>query len=250
MCATKLLAPLRLSRGILVLIQIVISVVFMSVFKFPKEMIAVFVGFILVGTMLSAWLKPRQMTPRPPPQIPSSHPIAFRVLSLFVGFAVLGIISILLFGFVIFMNNWTRWQQYQGQPYHRAEFVVTRTYYQKHSKGGADIYASGTVEGQKEWMSLGPFPGDRPRNEAELNDRVPEGTSIPIYLFPGMKGRMRVEVYSETPIAEGYHRAAIVDLNIALRALAAAIALLFLLILTRRAISNEDNPTPAVPALQ
>lgn len=232
------------------LIQIVITVVFMSVFKFPKVMIVAFVSFILLGTVLSAWRKPGQMTARTAPQIPSSHPIAFRVLSLFVGLAVFAIMSILLFGFVIFMNNWTRWQQYQGQPYHRAEFVVTRTYYQKHSKGGADIYASGTVEGHKEWMSLGPFLGDRPRSGEELNDRVPEGTSIPIYLFPGMKGRMRVEVYSETPIAEGYHRAAIIDLNIALRALGAAITLLFLLILMRRAISKENNPGLAVPALQ
>jgi hypothetical protein len=99
-------------------------------------------------------------------------------------------------------------------------------------------------------MDLDPLLGDRPRNEAELNDRVPEGTSIPIYLFTGMKGRMRVRVYRETPTAEAYHRAAMVDLNIALRALIAAITLLFLLILMQRAISKEDNSAPAIPALQ
>lgn len=250
MCAMRILAPQRPAKWIFTLIQIVISVIFMSVFKFPKVMIAGFVAFILVGTALSALLKRRQMTPRPAPQIPQSHPVAFRVLSAFIGLAAFTVIPILLFGFVTFMNNWSRSQQYQGQSYHRADFIVSRPYYRKLSRGGVDLYASGTVEGQKEWMDLDPFLGDRPRNESELNDRVPEGTSIPIYLFPAMKGRMRVQVYAETPTAEAYHRAAIADINIALRALIAAITLLFLLILMRRAISKEDNPAPAVPALQ
>jgi hypothetical protein len=45
------------------------------------------------------------------------------------------------------------------------------------------MYASGMVDGQREWIGLYPYLHPRPRNEAELDERVPIGTSIPIYLF-------------------------------------------------------------------
>ena len=76
---------------------------------------------------------------------------------------------------------------------------MTHTYYQRGSKGAVDAYASGMVDGNREWMSLRPYLPTVPRSEAELDQRVPIGTSIPIDLFPEMKGRLRVRVYSDTP---------------------------------------------------
>jgi hypothetical protein len=72
----------------------------------------------------------------------------------------------------------------QGQPYHATTFQLTRPYYQK-SAGmhGPDVavYASGMVEGKKEWMNL--LLKRAPRDQAELNDSVPPGTVIPVCLF-------------------------------------------------------------------
>jgi hypothetical protein len=61
---------------------------------------------------------------------------------------------------------------------------VTRVYFQKGSKGGVDAYASGTVDGQHEWMSLIPCLDGEPHDEAELDERVPVRTSIPVYFSP------------------------------------------------------------------
>jgi hypothetical protein len=82
------------------------------------------------------------------------------------------------------------------------------------------MYASGMVDGQREWMGLYPYLHPRPRNEEELDERVPIGTSIPIYLFPELKGRSRVRVYADTPPAEAYHREAITAANYGLTGLA------------------------------
>lgn len=252
MCAAKMLSARGKNIWVVALVQMILCVAFMSIFKFPKVMIVGFAGFILMATLLSAWMRSRPIAARPAPLVSSAHPIAFRVLSVFVGLGALVVISTLIFGSVIFLNNWDLWQKYKGQPYHRTDFIVTRTYFQKLGKGGVDVYASGTVDGNKEWMSLQPFLGKvRAHDEGELDDLVPEGTSIPIYLFPGMKGRMRIRVYGETPSAEGYYRAAISDLNTSLFILAITIAALFVLIRIRRAISDDVSDAPqTVAALQ
>jgi len=139
-----------------------------------------------------------------------------------------------LFGFVMFINSWTRWHQYEGQPYHRDEFQVTRVYYQRGSKGSIDVYASGEVEDNREWMSLRPYLHSLPHSQGELESMVPAGTVIPVYFFPGMKGRMRVEVYADTPPAEANQRAAMTTLNHGLLGIAITGGLIFFLILLRR----------------
>ena len=127
------------------------------------------------------------------------------------------------------MNAWTRWHQYEGQQYHRSEFQVKRVYYQKRTKGGADISASGMVEGKPEWIGLLPYLHTVPHNEAELGSRVPPGTVIPIYLFPNLKGRARVQVYEPVPPAEASHRMAISTIKNTLLALAVMGMALFVL---------------------
>jgi len=149
-----------------------------------------------------------------------------------VGFAIVltgfAMFCILLFGFVMFLNSWNRWHEYDGQPFHRSDFVVKNVYYQKQSKSRS-FYASGTVEGQREWISLQPYLHRMPRSQAEAETSVPTGTSIQIYFFPNMKGRARVQVYEDTPPAESAHQMAMKTLNTSLLWLAITGAALFVL---------------------
>jgi hypothetical protein len=214
----------------------------MFLFRFPKWMIAAFAAMILVGTLSGSLLKPQTATSPRTPQPAPSRPILFRVVGIGIALSLLGCVCFLLFGFVIFMNSWNDWHRYEGQPYHVTTFQVTRAYYQKQSKS-VDIYASGKVDGQREWMSLQPYLHIRPRSQEELDERVPMGTSIPIYLFPDLKGRSRVRVYDDTPLAEAYHRTAIKAANYGLMGLAICAGILFILNRVRMlCFSNPEQP--------
>jgi hypothetical protein len=124
-------------------------------------------------------------------------------------------------------------------------------YYQRQPKGGIDVYASGTVEGNREWMNLLPYLHSTPHDQEELESRVPAGTSIPVYLFPDLKGRTRVRVFEQTPPAEAYYNAAKTALNDALLGLALTGGIIFLLVRLRRAcfdqtvIALQDGPSIA-----
>ena len=92
-------------------------------------------------------------------------------------------------------------------------------------------------------MSLRPYLPTVPRSEAELDQRVPAGTSISIYLFPQMKGRSRVRVYGETPPADAYRRDAINALNYGLIGLSVCAILIFFLSRFRRmCFVDTDSP--------
>jgi hypothetical protein len=215
---------------------------FMLLFGFPKIMIAIMGALILIGTGLAPWLKAKQVPPTQAPQKPLSHPVLFRIVGFSIALCSVAFVATLLFGFVIFMNAWTRWHQYEGQKYHQSDFQVSRVYYQKHTKGGADVFASGTVEGQKEWMSLRPYLHTMPHDQAELESRLQPGTSIHIFFFPDLKGRARVQVLDDVPPAEASRRNAMSTLSYSLSGLAAAAGLIFLLSRLRRYCFVESNP--------
>jgi hypothetical protein len=233
-CGMQILALPRRGRWVGASIQIALSTIFMLVFKFPKVLIFVFVGFIVVGTALSAVVKPLPVGSPIAPQRPVSNPLLFKILSVAIVLGSFAIGCILLFGFVSFMNSWERWHQYEGHPYQRADFVVTRVYYQTHTRGGPDIYASGTIEHNKEWMSLRPYLNYVPSSQEDLELRVGAGTVIPVFFFPGMKGRARVQVVSDPPPAEANRRAAMSTLKSGLTWLGAITGIVFLLFLARR----------------
>ena len=233
-CNTPILGIPKAGRWIAAAVQIALSTTFMLVFKFPKVLIAVFVGFIVVGTALSTVIKPRPVGAPAPPQRPVSNPLVFKILSIAIALASLAMGCILLFGFVMFMNSWQRWHQYEGHPFQRTDFVVTKAYYQTHTRGGPYLYASGTVEGNKEWMSLRPYLKFVPHSQEELDTQVGAGTVIPIYFFPDMKGSVRVQVLSDLPPAESGRRAAMHTLRSSLNGLAVTAVILFLLIIMRR----------------
>jgi len=102
-----------------------------------------------------------------PPSLPRPLPMSVVLLNLAIAILGLAFLSCLIFGFVAFINAHNAFKRVQGQPYHATTFEVIRPYYQK-SAGmhGPDIsvYASGMVEGNKEWMSLGPYLKRVPRD--------------------------------------------------------------------------------------
>jgi hypothetical protein len=159
------------------------------------------------------------------------------LLDLTIAILGLAFVACLLFGFVTFLNAHIAFKRVQGQPYHATTFQVTRPYYQK-SAGmhGPYIqaYASGMVEGKKEWMNLFPYLKRFPRDQAELDDSVPPGTVIPVYLFPNLKGRSRIQVVDVLPPGEASRRTEMWVLRRAPMALALLGALIFLLIRIRR----------------
>ena len=230
MCGAKIAAPPSPKIWLGALIQIAITIPVMLLMRFPKFMIAMFVTLILVGTAFSMWAKTRVAVARTPvPQRAVAHPTVLSVINFTTALCALVFVSIALFGFVIFMNSWNTWHQYEGQPRHESDFVVKRVYYQPHRKGNPDIYASGTVEGSQEWMGLRPYVDPFPRNEAELDSQVPPGTSIHVYLYPQLKGRSRIVVYEQGPPDDAARRTAMDTLLYAPLGLAGIALLIFLL---------------------
>ena len=243
MCGSVLSTASRKPIWFIAVFQICLASGFMLLFHFPKWMIAAFAAMILVGTLAGSFIKPRNPnTPRTPLPKPT-RPILFGFVGLSMFLCVFASLCFLLLGSVMFLDSWNDWHRYEGQPYHVTTFQVTRVYYQRQSKS-ADLYASGLVDGQREWMSLQPyFRTSRPRSQAQLDEAVPVGTLISIYLFPEMKGRSRVRIYSDIPPAEAYHRTAIKTAKYAPMGLAISLALLFILTRVQRLCFSHNTET-------
>jgi hypothetical protein len=220
----------------------------MFAFHFPRPAI-LFFGLV---TFFSTVLRLRRgssasPTGKPSPRPLSSQPISVILLNLAIAILGFAFLCCILFGSVALLNAHNALERVQGQPYHATTFQVTRPYYQR-SAGmhGPDIaiYASGMVEGEKEWMNLVPYlrhdPRDRlPQNQAEVNDLVPPGTVIPVYLFPNLKGQSRIEVIDVLPPGEANRRTETWVLRRAPVALAVLSALIFLLVRIRRFCSSS-----------
>jgi len=243
-----------MNRGLflITLLPVVAVVGFMSAFHVPPAMI-VFCG---VGTLLPAILALRsrgaltvvKSFPRRPP---SPQPTSVKLLDVAIGLCGFCFLACLLFCFVAFLNSYMVYRRFQGQPYHATAFQVLRPYYQiSAGMHGPDIqvYARGLVEGNKEWMDLLPYLKRTPNGQGELNDLVPQGTVIPVYLFPNLKGRMRVQVIGALPPAETNYNAEMLALRKGSIALAALGALLFVLVLIRRSCAAPATQAMAAGA--
>lgn len=250
MCGTQLLQTRSRGIWVLAILQFAVATIFMLIFRFPKMLIAVFGVMIMVGTILSSWMKQRPVGIQRTRPRTITHPTMFRVLSIGIALCSIVAFSSVLFGFVIFLNNWNDWHRYEGQSYHATTFQVTHVYFRRIGKGGIDAYASGMVDGNREWMGLRPYLQTVPRSQEELDGLVPIGTEIPIYLFPEMKGRSRVRIYADTPPAEAYHRAAINAVNYGLASLAVCFVLLVFLIRARKLcfVDPANVPSPTIPS--
>jgi hypothetical protein len=239
-CGARIVAGMGNRIWIVALIQLAFVTGFMFLFHFPKFMIVMFGIMVLMATAFSqrARMRPRA---QPAPQ-PTAHLVLFRVLSVLIALCAFVFLAFLLLGSVMVANELMQWQQYRGKTYHRTEFEVTRSYYQKSGKGH-DIYASGMVDGQREWMSLMPYLHTQPRSQEEVEERVPPGTVIRIYLFPQMKGRMRVRVDGGVPPADAYYQSAMTALKNSLLGLALTGLAIFVLSRIRRICFAPPTPS-------
>jgi hypothetical protein len=137
----------------------------------------------------------------------------------------------------------SRAELYAGAPYHATTFRVISVQYTPLTVGtdlatstGPFAYAVGMVEGQKETMDLLPYI--YPRDQMELIQRFPEGTVIPVYLFPTLDGVNRIQRVGVPP-AEKFQRRATWVSNLALRLLGGIGMLMALLILGRVLLSRN-----------
>lgn len=239
------LLPMKRSPWVGAILPIVFGSAFVFIFRLPRFMIWGFVAIGLIGGLTARFVKPTPTVSLPVRQKPVARPVLLGVTTAGIVLCSLALICIFFLGLPAFLNSWTEWHRFEAQPYHRADFEVTKVYYQR-QRGGPDLYASGVVEGNREWMSLRPYlAGSRPRSQEELEEFVPSGTIIPIYLFPGMKSRLRVRVLSEGLPAEPAHRMAIQVADYGLLGLALSGGLIFLLIRIRRMCFAEESASVA-----
>jgi hypothetical protein len=249
-CGRKFLRSGSFSPWLVGLAPVVFVTGFMFAFHFPRPMI-LFSG--LASFFITVFgLRPRRSTSATGRQLPrplSSQPMSVTLLDLTIAILGLAFLGCLLFGFVTFINAHNAFKRVQGEPYHATTLQVIRPYYQK-SAGmhGPDVavYASGIVEGKKEWMNLLPYLKRAPRDQAELNDSVPPGTAVPVYLFPNLKGQSRIQVIDVLPPGEASRRTETWVLRRAPVALAVLGALILLLVRIRRSCASP--PTRAMTA--
>ena len=251
-CGNKLPRPVSVLPWLAALVHVFLLTAFMFAFHLPRPIIAFFALVSFFAAVLSFRLRRRALaSPKPLPRPVSSQPTSVIRLNLIIAALSLAFLACLLFGFVIFINAYNAVQRVQGQPYHATTFQVIRPYYQK-SAGmhGPDIsvYTSGMVEGNKEWMNLRPYLKRNPSNQAELDSLVPPGTTIPVYLFPNLKGRSRIQVIDALPPGEAGRRTEMLVLRRVPVVVAVLGALIFLLIRIRRSYASSAAQTIAASA--
>ena len=149
-----------------------------------------------------------------------------------------------VFGLPLYLNSSSSAELYAGQPYHATTFRVTSVQYGQ-TADPFQIWATGNgmVEGKREMMDLMPYLGTLPdynyklpTSQVELMTKVPEGTVIPVYAFPNLKGANRIQLIQARPTAENYSRLAAWTSNRAFPVVALLGTLTALLGLTRYVI--------------
>jgi len=147
-----------------------------------------------------------------------------------------------LFGFVFYANSSSRAQLYKGAPYYATTFRVTSVQFYEHVSPGpayTQATAVGIVDGQKESIDLIPYLDRLPRSQHELRVHVPEGTVIPVYLFPTLEGQNRIQLIRTVPPAQAYRGQATWASNRALPEAGAIGILTALLSLARFSLSRS-----------
>ncbi len=208
LCGTSFRVPQKSGVWVGALVQFVLAAAFLLIFHFPKWIILLFGVLMLAVTALSLKFNAAAASAQRTPPQKATRPVLARILGVAIALCSFAFLCIALFGLVIFLNAWDRWHRYEGQPYHPAVFEVRQVYYQRGNRGSVDVYARGSVEDRQEWMSLQPYLHGLPHDQSELEERVPAGTSIPVYLFPEMRGRQRVQIIGDAPPAEASRRQA------------------------------------------
>src|ERR1039457_7227807 len=118
-CGTKIVGPQGANVWVGALVQIAICNCIHAGIRISTNHDRDFRRLILLAAAFSGRMKARTFTLPPKPV---SHPVRFRILSIGIGLGSIVLVSILLFGFVIFMNSWSRWRRYEDASYHHRDF--------------------------------------------------------------------------------------------------------------------------------
>src|SRR5438132_12749773 len=135
------------------------------------------------------------------------HPPLLRIATLcFILSGAFFVVSF-MFSFVMFMNARESVLRESTGVYHPGTFRVLQSYGQEHKGGGwlsgtgvqRRAFARGLVEGNQEWVDLGPYLGAVPKDEETVLRSVPPETIIPVFYNPSASGDYRVEVRGSGP---------------------------------------------------
>jgi hypothetical protein len=178
-------------------------------------------------------------TPQPPATLGT------RLLDVLIAICATVFVFALLYVFTSYMNTSPRAELYDGAPYHATTFRVISVHYERRVVVGAEgvtstqtiASAAGIVEGQKEWMDLLPYIF--PKDQDQLRQAFPEGTVIPVYLFPTLRGENRIQRVGGAPPAEQYQQKVAWITNRALPVAAALGMLTALLTFMRVSLSRN-----------
>lgn len=144
-----------------------------------------------------------------------------------------------------YLDSSSRAELYRGVPYHATTFRVISVQYSPPvvvadgPSTGPIASAVGIVEGQRESMDLLPYIF--PRDRSDLMERFPEGTVIPVYLFPTLSGVNRIQRIGVSP-SQKFQRQSAWASNRALPLVGGMGMLLALLILWRFFLSRNRTP--------
>jgi len=228
--ATLVRSAARMNIWITALIHAALASLIMLLLGFFKPEIVVLGILIFWGTVLWRSWEAKSAASGPVLQ-PVTHPKLFLLVSFLILLATVAFFATLLFGSLSFQHSWERWHKYEGHPFHRADFEVQQVYYkQGQRRWSRDAYAVGLVEGNRESINAADYLQYVPGSQAELDDRVPPGTRIPVYFYPEMKGRDRVQVYEGLPPAESSRLMAIKVAKCSLLILAGTGVVVFVLV--------------------
>src|SRR5579864_9487813 len=174
------------------------------------------------------------------------HPTTVGIRLLDVMISICGVLFFFasVWSLASYLDSSSHAELYAGAPYHSTTFRVISVQYTPPTAGtdlaastGPSAYAVGIVEGQKETMDLLPYV--YPQDRIELTQRFPEGTVIPVYLFPTLEGANRIQRVGIPP-AEKFQRRATWVSNLA-RRLVGGIGMLMALLLLGRVFLSRNR---------
>jgi len=140
----------------------------------------------------------------------AAHPLLFRIVTFCPILSGAFFVVSFMFSFVMFMNARESVLRESTGVYHPATFRVLQSYGQEHKGGGwlsgtgvqRRAFARGLVEGNQEWVDLGPYLGAVPKDEETVLRSVPPETIIPVFYNPSASGDYRVQVRGSVPPVE------------------------------------------------
>jgi hypothetical protein len=143
----------------------------------------------------------------------AAHPYLLKAATFCLVLSGAFLVVSFMFSFVMFMNARESVLRESTGSYHTSTFRVLQSYWQQ----GSDLsssrpgvqrraFARGLVEGNQEWMDLGPYLVVVPKDADTMQHAVPPGTLIPVFYNPRATGYYRVLLLGNVPPVDANKR--------------------------------------------